>query len=223
MSPRQILELARRRGLNVLAVTDHNASAQVETMTGLSAEFGVTVVPGMEVTSREEVHILTLFEEVEALNSFQRLVDTALPEEENNSEFFGNQLIYDATDEIIGVDERLRQVGTGLSLEQVVAEVKRRGGTVIAAHAFRPKYSLTSQLGWIDAESGFDALEIGSRQWKREGYRLGDRLEGMPVLSGSDSHFLEDIGRTTMEITDDVRTAKDIVNALRALGDRKSA
>lgn len=216
MSPARIVRRAADAGLTLLAITDHNASAHVEPVLRAAAGSGLTVVPGMEVCSREEVHLLALFEDAAPLKDLQELVDASLPAAENLPEVFGYQVLFDDYDEVCGVDTRLRQAGTSLGLDRLVEEIHRRNGLAVPAHVFRKRYSLWSQLGAVDAGPGYDLLEIAYPQWVREGYRLGRRLAGMPVITGSDAHFLEDVGRADncLEAPADLRA---LAAALRAL------
>lgn len=219
MSPGQVVRRAAAAGLTILAVTDHNASAHVRPAMRAAAGSGLTVVPGMEVCSREEVHLLALFADAAALADLQELVDAALPAAENVPAVFGYQVVYDDHDEICDLDRRLRQAGTALSIERLVAEIHQRGGLAVPAHVFRGRFSLLSQLGAVDAGPGFDLLEIGYSQWVRDKYRLGRRYAGVPLITGSDAHFLEDIGRVAKinvlpAAADDLRA---LAPALRAL------
>src|SRR5271157_2184932 len=200
MSPRQILRRARAAGLTVLTLADHNASGHVSLALRLGRDNGILVIPGMEVASREEVHLLVYFTEMTALTEFQELVDRNLPEEANSPEIFGYQLLYDDQDEIVGCDERLRQVGTGLGLDEIITTVHGLGGAVVPAHIYRKRYSLMSQLGFVDSTAAFDAVEIARPGWVKGDCRLGQRVEGFPALTGSDAHFLEDVGRLRMEL-----------------------
>ncbi len=215
LSPARIIGRALAAGLSVVALTDHNASANVPPAVEAGQRCGVGVIPGVEVTTREEVHVLAFFEDVETLADWQALLDEALPSAANRPEFFGYQLLYDAGDEIIGVDERLRQVGVGLGLDAIADEVHARGGVVVPAHVFRRRHSLTSQLGFVAPGAGYDAIEVTAAEWRRGGYRLGQRLHGYPVVAGSDSHFLEDVGRFWLELAEPVRGAADILAAVR--------
>jgi len=195
MSPLQVVRRARAAGLDVLAITDHNASAHVRPALQAAAGLGLTVVPGMEVCSREEVHVLALFADLAPLQDLQRLVDDALPRADNLPEVFGDQVVFDEQDDICDLDRRLRQVGTALDLARLTDEIHGRGGLAVPAHVFRARFSLWSQLGAVEAGPGFDALEIAWPQWRREGWRLGQRCAGFPVLTGSDAHYLDSIGR----------------------------
>ena len=200
MSPVQVVRRAAAAGLKMLAITDHNASRHVRPAVNAAAALGIRVIPGMEVNSREEVHMLALFPGEEALADFQALVDDALPGDPNVPEVFGYQVIFDENDEVVDVDQRLRQVGTALSLERLVLEIHGRGGFAVPAHVFRARYSLLSQLGVVDAGPGFDLMEIGCAQWVREGFRLGRRCAGLPAITGSDAHYLEHVGRVSLDL-----------------------
>jgi predicted metal-dependent phosphoesterase TrpH len=217
MSPRQILLRARAAGLTVLTLADHNASAHVPLAQRLGRDNGILVIPGMEVASREEVHLLVYFADMTALAEFQELVDRNLPEEANSPEMFGYQLLYDDQDEIVGCDERLRQVGTGLGLEEIITTVHGLGGAVVPAHIHRKRFSLMSQLGFVDSTAAFDAVEIARPAWVKGGYRLGQRVEGFPALSGSDAHYLEDVGRLRMELERSVDGIHDLIQGVRDL------
>lgn len=217
LSPARILKRAVDNGVTMLAITDHNASGNVRTAVRLGEARGVKVIPGVEVMTREEVHVLVLYDSVDALEDWQQVIDEALPVAENNEEFFGYQLLYDEHDDIVGVDERLRQVGISLGLERVTAEVHRRGGFVVPAHVFRARHSLTSQLGFIDADGKYDALELRSRDWRRQGFRLGDRVAGYPLITGSDSHFLEDVGRVSLELEGALGTCAAVLGRVRRM------
>lgn len=200
MSPRQVLAHAARRSVDVLAVTDHNASTSAYTACRMAGEFPVRVLPGMEITTREEVHLLAVFDDPEQLHELTALIEHNLPPGENDDTLFGYQLVYDERDEIIGVDDRLRQSAVALGIDRLASEIHAIGGLAIPAHVFRPRNSLTSQLGLIDPTSEYDALEVRWRHWATGEYRLGDRVEGFPVITGSDAHFLEDVGRQCLEL-----------------------
>ncbi len=198
----------------MLAITDHNASAHIPAALRLADEFNLTVVPGMEVNSREEVHVLALFAQLDSLTSFQALVDQSLPAEKNRPEYFGYQTIYDEYDEVIDLDEQLRQVGTSLTLEALTKEIRQRGGIIIPAHVLRRSYSLKSQLGFISETSDFDALQISAESWQARQFHVGDRLHDCPVMRASDAHFLDDVGKAPTEIR---QTSTDIRSLMRFL------
>ncbi len=215
MSPGQILSKAKEAGLDMIAITDHNASANIRASIQFGKELGIKVVPGIEVTTLEEVHILGLFESPEELEDFQELVDSAIPQGKNIVEISGHQLIFDSNDEIIDMDENIRNIGLSLPSDRIVSEIKRRNGYVIPAHIYKRIYSLISQLGFIAPAAGFDALEIAAPMWSRDGFKIGQRIAGYPVISGSDSHFLESVGRFHMVIPETTDNLKDLMDLIK--------
>lgn len=218
MSPRQIVLQAKKAGLNFIAITDHNASANLKPICNVAEELGgPVIVPGMEVASAEEAHFLALFKSLDALFDFQELVDSRLPDEPNPVEIFGYQIIYDVWDEVIDTDDRLRQVGSLLTMDEIVSEVKSRGGFIVPSHVFKAKFSLMSQLGFITPGAGFDAIEVPARQWVSEKYSIGMRIEGYPTITGSDAHFLDSIGRIYNQISRDAKTVEEIFKAISEL------
>ena len=217
LSPRQIVNRALHAKLDMIAVTDHNASAHATLLARLGDACGLTVVPGMEVTTREEVHVLAFLPDLAALQEFQETIDRALPEAGNDSEHFGWQLVYDENDEIVDVDERLRQIGTDIGIDELVARIHACGGCAVPAHVYRSRNSLTSQLGFVNPDGAYDAVEVSPRSWRREGLRAGSAIAGFPVLAGSDAHFVEDIGRFALEVPQTVRSVPQLLGALREL------
>lgn len=219
LAPGRIVGQAVRRGLDLIAITDHNASAHAALAVELGRRVGLNVVPGMEVTTREDVHVLALFDSLDALLALQACIDAALPEQENNTDFFGMQLLYDSSDEIIDTDDRLRQIGVDIGLVAVTALIHGLGGYAVPAHVFRHRNSLGSQLGFIPEGAGFDAVEVGAREWMRRQCAAGSRVAGYPVLTSSDAHFLEDIGRNPLAVP---RRCAGVGEILSLLGDLRA-
>ncbi len=215
MSPKLIVSLAKKAGLGMIAITDHNASANVEAVILAGKDAGIKVVPGIEVSCLEEVHVLGLFEEIDQLADFQKIIDNALAPGENVPDVFGYQLVFDSADEIIDIDDKIRDIGVTIPLDKVISEIKKHGGFAVPAHIYKKCYSLTSQLGFIEPNAGYDALEVQSPMWVREGYRLGMKIEGYPAISGSDSHFLESVGRFYMEIPETTDNLKELFEIIR--------
>lgn len=138
---------------------------------------------------------------------------------ENRASFFGYQLIYDEKGEIIEIDHLLRQNALQLSLDELVEYIHQLGGIAVPAHINREHCSIKSQIGFLDPKSDFDAVELSRLEWKNKKYKVGDLLEGFPVISGSDSHFLDDIGTFYIEVEDniivDFDSLKDFLRKIR--------
>jgi 3',5'-nucleoside bisphosphate phosphatase len=149
MIPPLIIRQAKRLGLNLIAITDHNACNNVEAMIQASEGTGIHVLPGMELQSREEVHLLCLFDTALQCRKWQEVVFNKLPSLANREEIFGAQFVVDATGELVQTEERLLATSTDMGLEEVVSEVHSRGGMVIPAHVDRPSFSLFANLGFV--------------------------------------------------------------------------
>ncbi len=203
MSPQRILKKAEQSGLNLISITDHNAVAHSILINKIKKTSPVNIILGVELTTREEVHLLGYFPDEYSIMEMDKKIDEYLPKMKNRASFFGDQLIYDQKGEIIEIDYLLRQNALQIGLDELVELIHCLGGLAIPAHINRDYCSIKSQIGFLDPESDFDAVELSRFEWIEKRYKAGDLLEGFPVISGSDSHFLEDIGTFYFELYDD--------------------
>ena len=187
MTPHHIVMRAAEYGICAVAITDHNASANVPAALEAAQRYGVKVFPGMEVESSEEAHIL------EQLQSWQLLVDEHMNGMLNDAERFGAQYIVNAEDEFVREEQRLLHAPLSLTAAQVVRQVDALGGITIAAHIDRPSYSILGQLGFIEPDFGFAAAEISDAGWRRKMQSKLQRLAGyLPFITNSDAHNIYD-------------------------------
>ena len=210
MSPQLILEQAVQKELNLISIVDHNTVHHSILACKLSEDMPIRVIPGVELTSREEVHLLAYFPNIEALLKIEKEIENYLPKRKNNSQVFGYQLYYDLKGEIIGIDDVLRQVALDIGLDSLVDFIHRIEGIAVPAHIDKNRFSLLSQLGFLDREANYDAVEASKFKWRKEKFQLGDTWDGFPVISGSDSHSVEDIGLFSME--DNKEEIKDFLS-----------
>lgn len=194
MSPTVIVETALARGLDIIAVTDHNSTLQCPEIQKLGAEAGLTVFAGAEVCTREEAHCLALFGTEEARAAFQQYLDRHLPPVHNDPERFGDQVWVNREDEIMGEAPYLLISALDRSVNQVAAFVKEMGGLFIAAHVERPSFSLISQLGFIDPSLPLDAIEYTDFSRFNRLKALHPYLSNYIAYSASDAHYPEQIG-----------------------------
>jgi predicted metal-dependent phosphoesterase TrpH len=187
MQATAIVKQAGTMGLDMIAICDHNSAENVAAVVKAGLREGLSVVAGMEITSREEVHILGLFETEGGVMQMQDLVYENLPGE-NYEESFGPQTIVDEWDRVVGTNRRLLIGATSLSVEQIVDAIHERCGLAIASHVDRERFSLIGQLGFIPKGLSLDAVEVSRPFPAGHGY-------GYPVVTSSDAHFLEDIGK----------------------------
>lgn len=197
MSPVKIVDQLRLQNINIVAITDHNATHHGPIIRKLAEPFGIKVFFGAEVTSKEEAHLLCLFEDEEQRVAFQNFIDLNLPQVPNKPETFGCQVIVNEAEEILHEIEFLLISALAAGVNQIEHEVHRLGGLFIPAHVDRPRYSLTSQLGFVPSNLNFDALEL-SRNTSTKVFLDNNRyLKQQRFVRNSDAHYLNDIGKQT--------------------------
>ncbi|MDD5722509.1 MAG: PHP domain-containing protein [Syntrophales bacterium] len=199
MYPSALVESAAAKGLDVIGICDHNASENVRYVIEASRGKPVHVFPGMEISSREEAHVIALFENIDKLLKVQEVVYAALSGS-NREEIFGCQAVVNASDEVEGFNDRLLIGSADLSLREIVEAVHAAGGIAIAAHIDRESFSVLGQLGFIPPDIRFDALEISRRMGLGEARKRYPDLGGYPFIESSDAHFIRDIGEGVTRI-----------------------
>jgi hypothetical protein len=194
MYPRALIEKSIAERLDVIAVCDHHASENMEYVLSLTMGRPITVLPGMELCSLEEVHVLALFDDLSPLLKLQTTVYEHLPGR-NREDLFGPQVIVNDLDEVEGMNERLLIGASDMPLNHIIHEIHALGGLALASHIDRPSYSVLSQLGFIDAGTPFDALEISAAIGMKQARRQYPELSAHAMVQSSDAHSLKDIGR----------------------------
>lgn len=217
MTPYNLVNMAKIMGLDIIALTDHNSCGNCLAAMEAGAEAGITVVPGMELCTSEEVHNVCLFPEIDAAERFWRYVQTKLPPIKNKVKIFGNQYYMDARDNILGSEEILLNTGAFISETELRGLVAGHGGFCWPAHIDRSSYSLVSQLGVIDESFGFTAAEIYDRTKTEELKKKFPVLNDMLILHNSDAHYLENIKEPLDVIDLPENTPAALINALKAL------
>ena len=193
MIPPWIVRAALDRGINMIAITDHNASANVSAVMKAAVGTELVVLPGMEVQTREEVHVVCLFDSLEQLASWQALVTQNLPALENNVDLFGEQFVVDETGEFVRREPQLLLTSVNLGLKQVVEEVIRLGGIAIPAHIDRKAFSLIANLGFVPPGVPIAALEITRHLSPDQARRQFPQVAGYPLVQSGDAHRLEEL------------------------------
>lgn len=192
MTPHHIVMRAAQYGVDAVAITDHNASANAAAAVEAAKNYGVKVFPGMEVECREEAHIVVLFDTLEQLAAWQKIVDANMSGLKNNAERFGAQFIVDDDDNFIAEEERMLLGPLKLPAAEVIQKVNAMGGMAIAAHVDRTSYSLLMQLGFLPSDMGLAAAEISSagiRELKEQKLKLA--LGGLNYVTDSDAHMMD--------------------------------
>ena len=194
MTPNNIVGMAYIAGLDVIAVSDHNTVGNVRAAMKVGEELGIKVLAGMEVETAEEVHVLTLFPDIESAEKVARVVYENLPPIENKPEIFGRQLYMNEKDEIVGEEQKLLISPTSLPIEKVFELVKEAGGLAVPAHIDRHSYSVLTNLGFIPEELEAAWVEMSNTVADPRDFVASRKdLEGFFVMQNSDAHYLKDI------------------------------
>ena len=189
MTPNNIVKMALLKGLELIAVTDHNTARQLGAVAGVCEALGLGLVPGMEITTREEVHLLAYFLTVEQALAFSDFLYPHLPPIPNRPDFFGPQWVMDGEDRVVAEEERLLISALDLSVDQLTGEILGRGGLAVPAHVNRGGNGLLNALGFIPPGAPFSALEVT----RALPCPPDPSLKRYPHLHSSDAHRLEDM------------------------------
>lgn len=221
MTPRGIVEKAASLGINIIAVCDHNSVENVEVTKNLAKKKGINAIAGIEINSSEEVHILGLFGDMDSALKMQVIVYENLQPGENDEEAFGMQVVVNEIDEVLGFNKRLLIGATNLSVNRIVELIHSLNGIAIAAHIDREGFGIIGQLGFIPPELKFDALEISYRIEPNEALIKFDSYRHIPLITSSDAHMIEDIGRGTTGFLMHHSTFEELYMALKGINGRK--
>lgn len=218
MTPYNLVNMAAINELEVIALTDHNTCKNCPAAIAAGEEAGILVIPGMELTTSEEVHVVCLFADLARAMEFSDYVYDRLPPIDNRPDIFGEQLIMDDTDGVIGRLDKLLINATDISVMEVAALVESYGGFCYPAHVDKSSYSLISNLGGIPPECGFTAVEISKNGDDRAMWQMYPEIRGMRRVHSSDAHYLEHIAEPIHKI-EGVRekTAAAVIEALRSM------
>ncbi len=221
MSPLQIIEKARAKGLDIIGITDHNSTRHCQLVSKLAEPEGIFVLMGAEVTTREEVHCLTFFENNDQLLEFQLYLEKYLPPIPNNTDKFGYQLVVDENETITEQIGNLLISALDQSIGQVEQKVHSLGGIIIPAHIDRPSYSIISQLGFIPEGMLIDGIEISANCELASVAAYLGKHHDKAIIRSSDAHYINQLGQVYTTFEMEHRTFSEIKLALHGINGRK--
>lgn len=215
MTPNNIVNMAKIKDLHVIAITDHNTVENVASCIEVGNNVGLTVIPGMELQTKEDVHIVCLFRSLIDATNFQNYVYTNLPALENNEKIFGEQLIIDSEDNVVGKNKRLLLTSTNISIDDAYEAVMKLGGAFIPAHIDKSANGIMANLGFIPDYLDIKTLEYKSTEKIDSFIKAGLLTDKYRFIKSSDAHYLQDIleGENVIEcIANDVGSILDKLN-----------
>jgi PHP family Zn ribbon phosphoesterase len=188
MTPNNIINMSSIKGLNIISVTDHNSAGNLPAAMELSHKAGIKVIPGIEATTKEEVHVLCYFKELDNAMEFGRIIYDSLPFIKNNPEIFGEQNIYNSKDEITGTLEKLLINASKYTIEDIYSIVKKFNGVMIPAHINKMTNGILGVLGFMPINPKIEFVEVYSKM------SIDNKItKKYKVLNNSDAHQLIDI------------------------------
>lgn len=193
MHPQALVQKALAANLDIIAICDHNASENTPFVIRAARGRNLSVLPGMEITTGEEVHLLAIFDSLESQAAMQRVVYAHLAGE-NDEKLFGIQAVVNEAGEVEEINNRLLIGATDLPLNEVIRHIHEFNGLAIAAHIDRESFSVLGQLGFIDEKINFDALEVTRATGLKQARKKYPELSHYSFIVSSDSHYLRDLG-----------------------------
>lgn len=187
MTPNNIAGMAMLKGLDAIAVADHNSARNLPALSKTCAGMGVLLLPAMELTTAEEVHLLSYFPTVEAALDFSEELHGCLPPIQNRPDIFGPQQVLDEDDEQVGTEDTLLLSALSLTLDELVGRINARGGAAVPAHINRGGNGLLNVLGFLPPGLDIAAVEV----WREMPCRAD--VSKLRVLHSSDAHCLENM------------------------------
>jgi PHP family Zn ribbon phosphoesterase len=214
MTPGNIVGMATVKNLSVIALTDHNSCKNCPPFMKYAEEFGIIAIPGMELCTAEEVHVICLFETLEDAMSFDAYVYTKLMVFQNDPDIFGKQQICNMDDEVIGLEPNLLINATTIPFDQVHDIVTKYHGIMIPAHIDKTANSILSNLGFIPPDAKFHCAELKDLKNLHSLRRKNLYLEKCNIITNSDAHYLHQINEPINYLYSESRNPKDILRAL---------
>ena len=209
MTPNNLVNMAKLLGLDVIALTDHNTSLNCEAAIKVGEAVGVLVIPGMELTTAEDIHAVCLFPTLEQALGFSEYVDEHRIKVKNKAEIYGRQVIMNEDDEEIGEIEHLLLPASFITITEAYQKAKEFGGICYPAHIDRDSLSILSVLGEIDPYCGFKTAELadlGKLDTLKQQHPI---LNELNIVNCSDAHYLENMreAQNTLDLPELTREA----------------
>lgn len=215
MTPNNIVNMSILKGLDVIAITDHNSAGNARAVRRAADGTGLIVLGGLEVETCEAIHVLTIFETPEQAERMGRAVREAMPIVPLREDIYGEQVYYDAEDQKIGNETQLLLVSSNLSIYDIFSMAEGEGGVCIPAHVDRDSYSILASLGAVPPDLSVKLIEISQECRREQFFAAYPELKKYRTLQSSDAHYLENIAEPIHFIDAEAKTPRAVMHALR--------
>lgn len=211
-TPANLAGMCALAGLDVVALTDHNTAGNCAAFCRAAERYGLLALPGMELTTSEEAHVVCLFPDLAAAEEFGRLVRSRLPPVKNRAAVYGPQILMDGEDNVLGEEDAFLAGAAAIGVYETAALVRSFGGVAYPAHIDRPSFSLLANLGLWDPDMGFALAEV-SRNCPPGLFDRPD-LRGVRHITACDAHYLDQIPDAHQYMEPAERTPKAVLDWL---------
>ena len=191
MLPSKVIDKLKVRDIEIFSITDHNSCANVGAFKKKADERGLVFIPGIEIQTQEEIHLLAYFDSVKVIEKFYTdIIEPGLMVGmKNDPDTFGSQFLVDKDDAIIGEEERILSLPLTITLEEAVEGISGHGGIAVPAHLDRG-FSIISQLGFLPPDLDVDLVEIADTTKINDLRKQYFPDKDIRVISSSDTHHL---------------------------------
>ncbi len=213
MTAQGIVDAALRAKLDLIAVTDHNTGDMAPIVARVAGKHGLAFLYGIELQTREDVHVLAYFDDERTCLSFSNEIYALLPDSAEDPYGLGEQLVVDATGNVLRREPKFLVNGLDVSFIEAVARVRELGGLAVPAHVEREFFSVTSQLGRLPDGVDFPIIEVRET-------RVPEFCGKAAILRTSDAHAPEQVGARVTYVTVEAVSVEELQLAASGIGGR---
>jgi PHP family Zn ribbon phosphoesterase len=221
MSPAAMMHRLKELNIEWIAITDHNSLANCPPYAKVAADNGIAFTYGVEIQTSEEIHLLAYFDAADRAMQFNRVLYEALLPIPNDAEFFGDQVVIDADEKIVRLEERALSNSVLWDIAETKAKIEEYDGFCVPAHIDAVANSIIGQLGFLPREMHFPLLGITAVLTIKDYLMLHPDMAELSFLRASDAHYLSDLGCGSSRICVEEPTVKELVMAAKRLDERK--
>lgn len=215
MTPNNIVNMAKLKNLDIIAVSDHNSNGNLKALSSITKKNDLLFIPAIEAETIEGIHVLCLFEDMDRCEIFNNTVKDRLPNIENNIKYFGPQILMNERDEEIGVEERLLALSSAIEIDDLIDIVHNLSGLVFPAHIDKQNQSILSVLGFVPNNLNIDGIEVSNKCQYSKLIKEHPEIEKFKYIINSDAHYLGDISERVNYIDISSKSIKDFFDYFR--------
>lgn len=215
MTPNNIVSMALIKKLDVIAITDHNSISNCKAVMDVAEKTNLIVIPGMEIQTSEDIHLLCLFDSLEKAEKLHEIVSEKMMKIQLKKEIFGDQLILDSDDNVVGEQNNLLLVSSNINLDEAIDMVAELGGYAIPAHVNRRHNSILASLSFVPMNKKINTLEVYTRKDMEMLFEKDNELKFFDYIFNSDAHNLGVISERQNYIIAEERSSASVLDALK--------